>query len=180
MADVVSMLEVVIRGREEASRLLGGVHDFTHVLSLRNTSDSIAIPGFQRVSCKLQLNFDDLSTSAPWGRWLPPERHHVQAILRFGQSLRDGDKILIHCEQGISRSTASAFMILAQLFGPGNEDAAMDYVYKERPIARPNRLMVGYADSLLDRNGAMNDALVRARERRWKRSGTLFVPTSSD
>lgn len=66
-----------------------------------------------------------------------------------------GEYLLIHCAAGISRSTAAAFAILCKAMGPGREREALLEIRRIRNIAYPNRLMVAYADILLERDGAM-------------------------
>ena len=69
------------------------------------------------------------------------------------------ERILIHCEAGISRSTATALIMYACWLGPGREREAMERVRKQRPTAVPNRRMVRLADALLGREGRLIDAL---------------------
>jgi predicted protein tyrosine phosphatase len=47
----------------------------------------------------------------------------------------------------------------AYWLGPGREQAAMEKVLSQRPIAIPNRRMVELADRLLDRGGRLLEAL---------------------
>ena len=99
--------------------------------------------------------FDDL---------LRPENHaptmdSVRGILDFTGNLHRGDRLLVHCTKGISRSTAIAFATLCQHAGPGREAECLARVRQDRPIAKPNALIVRYADSILGRNGAMLAAL---------------------
>jgi predicted protein tyrosine phosphatase len=65
---------------------------------------------------------------------------------------------------GISRSTASAAILLAQA-APGHEDAVFESLHDIRPRCWPNSRMIGFADELLDRRGG----LVRAYEAHKRR-----------
>jgi predicted protein tyrosine phosphatase len=50
--------------------------------------------------------FGDVSIDS----WQAPKRHHVEEIIQFG--LDNEEDILVHCHQGMSRSTSSAIAIL--------------------------------------------------------------------
>jgi predicted protein tyrosine phosphatase len=67
--------------------------------------------------------------------------------------------VLVHCEAGISRSTAAVVILAATLLGPGQEPEAVKIARRAVPEARPNRLMVRLADEELARNGALERAL---------------------
>src|SRR6185436_316037 len=88
-----------------------------------------------------------------------PDQNHVRELIAFAQGWDRTQPILIHCWAGISRSTASAFTIACMLNPKGRErDIAM--LLRERAAhAHPNRRIVALADALLDRDGAMVDAL---------------------
>jgi len=89
-----------------------------------------------------------------------PQETDVQTLIEIAHDLRSSKgKMLIHCEAGISRSTAAAFILYAYWLGPGREDEAMDLVLTQRPYAIPNRRMVELADTLLKRDGRLVEAL---------------------
>jgi len=77
-----------------------------------------------------------------------PNLDHVRAILGFGREIPKGGKLLIHCWAGISRSTASAIMIICQ-HRSGDEHRAFQLVKTLRPQAQPNRMLLGIADRIL-------------------------------
>jgi predicted protein tyrosine phosphatase len=84
----------------------------------------------------------------------------VQRIIRLAERLRSHTgKILIHCEAGVSRSSATALIMYAYWLGPGREPEAMGRVLSQRPVAIPNRRMVELADRILDRGGRLLEAL---------------------
>ena len=56
-------------------------------------------------------------------------------------------------------STASAFAILCMVLEEGREVEALKHVLAIRPAAYPNKLVVRYADDLLERRGKMIEAL---------------------
>ena len=80
----------------------------------------------------------------------------VSAIVALGETLeREGaEHVLIHCHAGISRSTATAVILLAR-GNPGREAEAFEAVAGIRPRSWPNALMLQIADDLLGRDGAL-------------------------
>jgi predicted protein tyrosine phosphatase len=84
----------------------------------------------------------------------------VRQIIALAEDLRSArGLVLIHCEAGVSRSTAAALIMYACWLGPGYEREAMERVLSLRPIAIPNRRMVALADKLLNREGRLAGVL---------------------
>jgi predicted protein tyrosine phosphatase len=82
-------------------------------------------------------------------------------IVQLAEQLRSqSGTLLIHCEAGVSRSTATALIIHACWLGAGREDEAMRRVIAQRPYAIPNRRMVALADRFL----ALDGRLLQARD----------------
>jgi predicted protein tyrosine phosphatase len=65
----------------------------------------------------------------------PATPEHIRGVLDFGSELTDDHHLLIHCK--------------------GSERKAAEIVRKLRPQARPNRLVLSHADTLLKRGGAL-------------------------
>ena len=80
-----------------------------------------------------------------------PEKQHIEQILEFTKFLTDKDKLLVHCNMGVSRSTAISCGILIQ-HGMTFEDA-YNYVKTIRNVARPNRKIIEYIDDIFALNG---------------------------
>jgi predicted protein tyrosine phosphatase len=110
---------------------------------------------------KLELRFHDVIEEGIAGT-LPPREEHVAELLAFGRDLMAEPPpeahLLVHCHAGVSRSTASMALVLAQ----GLPDAGADRVFAEvlriRPQAWPNLRIVEIGDALLGRPGALVDA----------------------
>jgi predicted protein tyrosine phosphatase len=124
--------------------------------------------GFNRVPTRLRLEFDDVSTELVG--FVAPKVEHVQRLISFAARVRGsaGD-VLVHCEAGISRSTAAVVILAAALLGPGRELEAVDAAFAATPVARPNRLMVALADGELGLDGK----LVAALEARMRLGGSV-------
>lgn len=96
-----------------------------------------------------------------------PTRSDVETILDLGHTLASGPSdvpevhLLIHCHQGISRSTAAMLALLAQSMPHANEDQLLAKLRVIRPRAWPNSLMTGWIDEFLGRQGRLSAALRR-------------------
>lgn len=97
--------------------------------------------------------FDDVEHAH--ADYKPATPDHIREVLDFGADLTDDHHLLIHCMAGISRSTACAISILTDHLGKGSERKAAEIVRELRPQARPNRLVLSHADTLLKRGGAL-------------------------
>ena len=146
---------------------LGGFQDasVTHVLSILDPgypepADFAAYGPHKR----LTLRFDDII--APAAGMAPPEGHHIEALLEFGKGLAATtddplNHLLVHCHAGISRSTASMTILLAEARPEADEDSLFAHIREIRARAWPNSRMIGLADDLLGRGGKLVAALRR-------------------
>lgn len=134
----------------------------THVLSILDpgTPTPLALDDLGPHH-RVELRFDDVVKHFE-GYQAPVERD-VAAVLRFGEHLAadrpkaDRHHVLVHCWMGISRSTASAAILLAQ-HAPGHERDCFASLYEVRPRCWPNSRMIGFADQLMGRKGALVEA----------------------
>jgi predicted protein tyrosine phosphatase len=101
----------------------------------------------------------------------PPSPDDVERMIELAPMLEQHSTfVFVHCNAGISRSTATSFILRCVWLGAGHEEFAMRAVVKDREQALPNKLMVNYADEILERGGAMLEA-VRAH---YQREGLKF------
>ena len=105
---------------------------------------------------KLELRFHDIIEPRP-GR-LAPEPKDIEAVLAFGRDMDRATHLLVHCFAGVSRSTASMALILAQAMPDMAEDAVLELVHGIREKAWPNLLMMEFGDAILGRKGRLVDA----------------------
>jgi predicted protein tyrosine phosphatase len=142
----------------------------THVLSILDPGwpEPDALRSFD-LHRRLRLHFHDVIEPLP-GR-IAPERWDVDLLLAFGRNVIDarggaqGAHLLVHCHAGVSRSTAAAILILAQLHADRPADEVLSEIARLRPRAWPNLRMLELGDAALGRNGAIV-AAVRAQYRR--------------
>jgi predicted protein tyrosine phosphatase len=148
-------LTIEVASRPEASDILNSPRcaEVTCLVSIGEPHDELP-GGYDNVPRKLRLLVADVVTE------LGATEEDVRKIIQLAESLRSGTgRVLIHCEAGVSRSSAAALIMYACWLGPGREREAMDRVLAQRPVAVPNRRMVELADRLLDRGGRLLDVL---------------------
>ena len=112
--------------------------------------------GFRQVDDRLRLVFEDEASEAEGG----PSPEDVDRLIHFARhvDLAKG-RVLVHCQAGVSRSSAAAAILLAVVLGPNREQDAVQHVLKSHPPARPNVRMLELADAALGTGGALVRAL---------------------
>jgi predicted protein tyrosine phosphatase len=149
-------LTIEVASRTEASNILNSPQrcaEINYLVSIGDPHDELPT-GYDNVPHKLRLLVADVVTE------LGATEEDVLRIIQLAEGLRSGTgRILIHCEAGVSRSSAAALIMYACWLGPARERDAMERVLAQRPIAVPNRRMVEFADRLLDRGGRLVSVL---------------------
>ena len=109
---------------------------------------------------RLDLRFHDIVDPLPGMR--RPAPADVAALLAFGRGVAAAADahLLVHCEKGLSRSSASLALILAQARGDLPADAVFAEVVRMRPRAWPNLRIIELGDAALGRGGALVAAAV--------------------
>ncbi len=107
---------------------------------------------------KLELRFDDIIEDLP--SLIPPQQTDVAALLAFGRNLMNepGAHLLVHCHAGISRSTASMALIIAQAFPDMPAEQVLSTVHGIREKAWPNLRIMELGDAMLGRGGTLVQA----------------------
>ena len=90
------------------------------------------------------------------------QREDVAALLQFGRDLAREPKahLLVHCHMGISRSTASMALILAQARPDRPALEALAEVRRIRAQIWPNLRVIELGDELLGRKGELVAAAI--------------------
>lgn len=146
-----------------------------HVCSLAKVEETVARTGAERMLSlltagtevvrpvsiarenHLHLVMHDIA-AAQDGMTMPGEEH-VRNLLDFAHRWDRARPMLVHCYAGISRSTASAYIIAAAL-APKRDEAELARTLRTlSPSATPNPRLIAIADTLLGRDGRMIAAI---------------------
>lgn len=151
------MEKIEVMSRLEAGEILCTPErcaEITCLVSIGDANDPLP-EGYANAERKLRLLIADVITDEG------ATEEDVRRIVQLAEQLRsESGTLLIHCEAGVSRSTATALIMYACWLGPGREDEAMRRVIAQRPYAIPNRRMVALADRFL----ALDGRLLQARD----------------
>ncbi|MFN3522350.1 MAG: tyrosine phosphatase family protein [Phenylobacterium sp.] len=129
----------------------------SHMVTLLDPATMIATPGGLQAERHLKLAVNDIAEPAE-GLVLPSEEV-VRQLLEFGRGWDEAAPMLIHCWAGISRSTASAFVLACERNPEADEAVIAAAMRQAAPHAYPNRRIVALADDMLGRRGRMVDAV---------------------
>jgi predicted protein tyrosine phosphatase len=136
----------------------------SHVLSILDPDHPVPVAfGAFGEHEKLELRFHDVVEDDPLV--IAPREEHVTKLLAFGRGLLSEPSadahLLVHCHAGVSRSTASMALILAQALPDVAGGRIFDEILRIRPQAWPNLRIVEMGDAQLDRRGALVAAVGR-------------------
>ena len=146
-------------------------HRPSHIVTLLSPQHMIATPAGFAPERHLKLGVNDVADPAAGND--PPVPDHIEKLLAFSRDWDTGQPLLIHCWAGISRSMASAFIILCDRLGPGREIEIARAMRRRAPHAAPNSLLVAHADTVLGRGGRMLGALNSMGPARMVEEGVL-------
>ena len=134
----------------------------SHVLSILDPD--MAEPeafGTYGEHARLELKFDDIIEEMPGKQ--PPQPEHIGQMLEFGRDLlRDEESVrhlLVHCHAGISRSTASMTLLLAQAQPELGAAEVLAQVLHIRNKAWPNLRILTLGEEQLGRGGEFSLAV---------------------
>ena len=129
----------------------------SHILTVMANVDQVQRPVSVLAANHLKVSMDDITEHMDG--FMAPSDAHIEKVLNFVRGWDRSAPMVVHCYAGISRSTASAFAAVCMLNPHRDEISIAKLIRAASPIAQPNRLIVGLADSLLGRDGRMLRAL---------------------
>jgi predicted protein tyrosine phosphatase len=147
-------------------------HRPSHLITLLDPEHLIETPAGIAPARHLKLGVFDISAPSEGMVLAAPEQ--VERILEFGRTWDASAPLLAHCWAGISRSTATAFMIACERNPRAPE---LDIAWRLRraaPHAFPNRRLVQLADDALGRQGRMVAAIETIGDSNRAAFGTPF------
>jgi predicted protein tyrosine phosphatase len=129
---------------EEAARLTAFDKDYWHVILICGPQDGKAV--LPRAKSIYYACFDDVEEAAS-EHYRAPRETDIAGIFAFIAQLDSrefGSPLMIHCRQGISRSTAIALSLIYRSLPAATDrlTRAIDLLLKLRPQAKPNRLVL--------------------------------------
>lgn len=124
-----------------------------HIVTLINDQTRVVRPECVPAEDHLFLPMHDIAVELE-GYNAPAEKH-VRDLIDFGTRWHRRTPMVVHCYAGISRSSAGAYIIACAL-NPKRDEAALAWQIREASAtAMPNKRLVAFADTLLERNGRM-------------------------
>lgn len=129
----------------------------SHLVSLLAEGTAMVRPASIVPANHLLLSLHDIA-EAREGMTLPGEVH-VRTILDFARRWDRAKPLVVNCYAGISRSTATAY-IIASALAPGRDEVELaNELRRLSPSATPNPRLIALADTLLGRDGRMIAAI---------------------
>lgn len=154
-----SVPHLIVCSRARAIRILTGAEDGPRIDTMISIIDpGQPLPAGHEVPKRLlSLEFyDTVVPSDPFG----PTEADVESVLAFAPTVKEiGGTCLVHCQAGISRSTATGVLLVASWLGPGHEQQSAETILRLVPHAMPNPLLIAYGDSALGCRGALQRAV---------------------
>jgi predicted protein tyrosine phosphatase len=129
----------------------------SHLVTLLSPAELIDTPPGFDPKRHLRLGMHDIAV--PEAGFVAPDARMVERLLAFAQSWDEQSPMVVHCWAGISRSTASAFVIACERNPHADELKIALSMRRASPSAFPNRRIVALADDILDRRGRMLEAV---------------------
>ncbi|ESY23861.1 MULTISPECIES: tyrosine phosphatase family protein [unclassified Mesorhizobium] len=143
------------------------------VLSLLAAGTEVTRPASISRENHLHLVMHDIAVAQD-GMTMPGEEH-VRNLLDFARRWDRAKPMVVHCYAGISRSTASAYIIAAAL-APKRDEAELARTLRKLSLsATPNPRLIAVADALLGREGRMIEAIEAIGRGADAFEGTPFV-----
>jgi len=129
----------------------------SHMVTLLSPAEMIDTPRGVPADRHLRIKVNDIAETTPG--LVAPDEAMVDRIVKFGAGWTADSPMLVHCWAGISRSTATAFILACERNPDVSEATVAQALRTASRYATPNRRFVALADDLLGRQGRMVDAV---------------------
>lgn len=129
----------------------------THLVALVSPSAEFERPTAIKPDACLHLTFNDIAEERDG--LIAPTADHVRQLLAFATAVPPDGVLLVHCYAGVSRSTASAYVVACADRPDLGEEKLAARLRSLSPSATPNPLLVAHGDALLGRGGRMVEAV---------------------
>ncbi len=149
-------MTIIICGLSEVPGVIAARRP-SHLVTLLDPASMIDTPVGMAADRHLKIGVNDIAEPTE-GLVLPTEQV-VRDLLAFGATWDESAPMIVHCWAGISRSTASAFILACERNPEADERAIALTMRQAARHASPNRRIVALADDMLGRRGRMVDAV---------------------
>lgn len=149
-------MTIIICGLSEVPGVIAARRP-SHLVTLLDPASMIETPVGMAADRHLKIGVNDIAEPTE-GLVLPTEQV-VRDLLAFGATWDESAPMIVHCWAGISRSTASAFILACERNPEADERAIALTMRQAARHASPNRRIVALADDMLGRRGRMVDAV---------------------
>lgn len=131
----------------------------SHVIGILDPG-TVQPEAYRALGARHHSEFRFYDIVAPQDDRLPPSAADVAEIVKACEQVEAAgpEHVLVHCWAGVSRSTATAAILMA-LRNPGRETEVFAALSDIRPRSWPNSVMIRHADHMLGRGGALVAAM---------------------
>jgi predicted protein tyrosine phosphatase len=144
----------------------------SHMVTLLDAASMIETPAGLAAERHLRLSVNDIAE--PTEGLILPSEALVQQLLAFGRAWDASAPMIVHCWAGISRSSASAFILACDRNPHVDEKMIAMRMRRAAKHAYPNRRIVALADDILRRHGRMVDAVEAMGDYEYSGYGVPF------
>ncbi|MBP6878510.1 MAG: hypothetical protein KBC34_10845 [Phenylobacterium sp.] len=144
----------------------------SHMITLLDAASMIETPAGLPPDHHLRLSVNDIAE--PTEGLILPSADLVHRLLAFGRAWDARTPMIVHCWAGISRSSASAFILACDRNPGADEHLIAMRMRRAAKHAYPNRKIVALADDILGRRGRMVDAVEAMGDYEYSGHGVPF------
>ena len=144
----------------------------SHVITLLDAASMIETPAGLPPAHHLRLSVNDIAQ--PTEGLILPSADLVHQLLAFGRAWDASAPMIVHCWAGISRSSASAFILACDRNPDADERLIAMRMRRAAKHAYPNRKIIALADDILGRRGRMVDAVEAMGDYEYSGYGVPF------
>ena len=149
-------MTIIVCGLSEVPGMIAARRP-SHLVTLLDPASMIETPAGVAAERHLRIGVNDIAE--PMEGLVLPTEQVVTDLLAFGRTWDEAAPMIVHCWAGISRSTASAFILACERNPQVDERTIALAMRKAARHAYPNRRIVALADDMLGRRGRMVDAV---------------------
>lgn len=142
------------------------------MITLLDSASMIETPKNFAAERHLRISVNDIAE--PMEGLVMPSDEMVRRLIAFGRDWDASAPMIVHCWAGISRSSASAFVLACERNPHADELIIAMGMRRAAKHAYPNRRIVAIADDMLGRRGRMVDAVEAMGDYEYSGVGVPF------